>query len=215
MNAFQYLSRNWPEVSAKIVQHLGMVGVAVVASLIVGLVLGIVVSRPRLQKVGRAIIGVTGIAQSIPSVAVIALMFVYTGIGPRTAVIALSIYGVVPILFNVSSALLLVPADILEAARGMGMTPLQVLMQIELPLASQSIMAGLRTAVTIDVSTATVASVVGAGGLGDIIFVGLSAVRPDMIIAGTLLVASIAILSDVVLAFLQKSVVSRGLSIPS
>lgn len=215
MNTFQYLSRNWPEVSAKIAQHLGMVGVAVVASLIVGLVLGIVVSRPRLQKVGRAIIGVTGIAQSIPSVAVIALMFVYTGIGPRTAVIALSIYGVVPILFNVSSALLLVPADILEAARGMGMTPLQVLIQIELPLASQSIMAGLRTAVTIDVSTATVASVVGAGGLGDIIFVGLSAVRPDMIIAGTLLVASIAILSDVVLAFLQKSVVSRGLSIPS
>jgi osmoprotectant transport system permease protein len=215
VNAFQYLSRNWPDVSVKIAQHLGMVGVAVVASLIVGLVLGIVVSRPRLQRVGRAIIEVTGVAQAIPSVAVIALMFVYTGIGARTAVIALSIYGVVPILFNVSSALLLVPADMLEAARGMGMTPLQVLAQVELPLASQSIMAGVRTTVTIDVSTATVASVVGAGGLGDIIFVGLSVVRPDMIIAGTLLVASIAILSDVLLAFLQKSVVSRGLSIPS
>jgi osmoprotectant transport system permease protein len=76
-------------------------------------------------------------------------------------------------------------------------------------------MAGLRTTVTIDVSTATVASVIGAGGLGDIIFVGLSVVRPDMIMAGTLLVASIAILSDVLLALLQKSVVSRGLSIQS
>ena len=173
-------------------------------SLVVGLGLGIVVSRPRLQKVGRAIVGVTGVAQAIPSVAVIALMFVYTGIGPRTAVIALSIYGVVPILFNVSSALLLVPADMLEAAGGMGMTPLQVLMRVELPLASQSIMAGLRTTVTIDVSTATVASVIGAGGLGDIIFVGLSVVRPDMIMAGTLLVASIAILSDVLLAFFRS-----------
>ncbi len=215
MNAFQYLVRNWPEVSAKIVQHLAMVGVAVAASLVVGLVLGIVVSRPRLQKLGRAIIGITGVAQAVPSVAVIALMFVYTGIGTRTAVIALSIYGVVPILFNVSSALLLVPSDMREAAGGMGMTPFQVLMRVELPLASQSIMAGLRTTVTIDVSTATVASVVGAGGLGDIIFVGLSVVRPDMIIAGTLLVASIAILSDGLLAFLQKSVVSRGLSASS
>ncbi|MFZ2414040.1 MAG: ABC transporter permease [Candidatus Cryosericum sp.] len=215
MNAFQYLGRNWPEVSAKIVQHLAMVGVAVAASLVVGLVLGIVVSRPRLQKLGRAIIGITGVAQAVPSVAVIALMFVYTGIGTRTAVIALSIYGVVPILFNVSSALLLVPSDMREAAGGMGMTPLQVLMRVELPLASQSIMAGLRTTVTIDVSTATVASVVGAGGIGDIIFVGLSVVRPDMIIAGTLLVASIAILSDGLLAFLQKSVVSRGLSASS
>jgi osmoprotectant transport system permease protein len=205
VNAFQYLGRNWPEVSAKIVQHLGMVGIAVAASLVVGLVLGIVVSRPRLQKVGRAIVGVTGVAQAIPSVAVIALMFVYTGIGPRTAVIALSIYGVVPILFNVSSALLLVPADMREAAGGMGMTPLQVLMRVELPLASQSIMAGLRTTVTIDVSTATVASVIG----------GLSVVRPDMIVAGTLLVASIAILSDVLLALLQRSVVSRGLSTQS
>jgi osmoprotectant transport system permease protein len=215
LNAFQYLVRNWPDVTTKITQHLGMVGVAVVLSLVVGLGLGIAVSRPRLQKIGRAVIGITGAAQAVPSVAVIALMFVYTGIGPRTAIIALSIYGVVPILFNVSSALLLVPADIREAASGMGMTPLQVLLRVELPLASQSIMAGLRTTVTIDVSTATVASVIGAGGLGDIIFIGLSVVRPDMIIAGTLLVTSIAILSDVVLAFVQKSVVSRGLSIPS
>ena len=76
-------------------------------------------------------------------------------------------------------------------------------------------MAGLRTTVTIDVSTATVASVVGAGGLGDIIFVGLSVVRPDMIVAGTLLVAAIAVLSDLLLALFQKSVVSRGLSASS
>jgi len=212
VNAFRYMAQNWPEVSQKILQHLGIVGIAVTGSLIIGLILGIVVSRPRLQAVGRVIIAITGIMQSIPSVAVIALIFVYTGIGPRTAIIALTAYGVVPILFNVSSAMLLVPPDMREAAAGMGMTPLQVLMRVELPLAAQSIMAGLRTTVTIDVSTATVASVVGAGGLGDIIFVGLSVVRPDMIIAGTLLVASIAVLSDLLLALFQKSVVSRGLS---
>lgn len=215
MNAFQYIARHWSEVDTKILQHLGMVGAAVAISLVVGLGLGILVSRPRIQQIGRAIIGITGAAQSIPSVAVIALMFVYTGIGPRTAVVALSIYGVVPILFNVSSALLLVPLDVREAASGMGMTQLQTLMLIELPLAAQSIMAGLRTTVTIDVSTATIASVIGAGGLGDIIFVGLSVVRPDMIIAGTLLVAAIAILLDMLLALVQKSIVSRGLSTQS
>lgn len=215
MNAFQYIARHWSEVNTKILQHLGMVGVAVAISLVVGLGLGILVSRPRMQQIGRAIIGITGAAQSIPSVAVIALMFVYTGIGPRTAVIALSIYGVVPILFNVSSALLLVPLDVREAASGMGMTQLQTLLRIELPLAAQSIMAGLRTTVTIDVSTATIASVIGAGGLGDIIFVGLSVVRPDMIIAGTLVVAAIAILLDMLLALVQKSIVSRGLSTQS
>jgi osmoprotectant transport system permease protein len=206
---------NWPEVGQKILQHLGIVAVAVSGSLVIGLALGILVSRPRLQAVGRGIIAITGIMQSIPSIAVIALIFVYTGIGPRTAIIALTTYGVVPILFNVSSAMLLVPSDMREAAAGMGMTPLQVLLRVELPLAAQSIMAGLRTTVTIDVSTATVASVVGAGGLGDIIFVGLSVVRPDMIVAGTLLVAAIAVLSDLLLALFQKSVVSRGLSASS
>lgn len=215
MNAFGYMVQNWPEVGQKILQHLGIVAVAVSGSLVIGLALGVLVSRPRLQAVGRGIIAITGIMQSIPSIAVIALIFVYTGIGPRTAIIALTTYGVVPILFNVSSAMLLVPSDMREAAAGMGMTPLQVLLRVELPLAAQSIMAGLRTTVTIDVSTATVASVVGAGGLGDIIFVGLSVVRPDMIIAGTLLVASIAVLSDLLLALFQKSVVSRGLSASS
>lgn len=215
MNAFGYMVQNWPEVGQKILQHLGIVAVAVSGSLVIGLALGILVSRPRLQAVGRGIIAITGIMQSIPSIAVIALIFVYTGIGPRTAIIALTTYGVVPILFNVSSAMLLVPSDMREAAAGMGMTPLQVLLRVELPLAAQSIMAGLRTTVTIDVSTATVASVVGAGGLGDIIFVGLSVVRPDMIVAGTLLVAAIAVLSDLLLALFQKSVVSRGLSASS
>ena len=94
---------------------------------------------------------------------------------------------------------------------GVGMTPVQVLLHVELPLAAQSIVTGLRTTVTLDISTATVASVVGAGGLGDIIFVGLSVVRPDMIVAGTLLVAGLAILSDAGLALVQRSVVPRGL----
>lgn len=215
MSALRYLMQNWPEVGQKILQHLGIVGAAVSGSLIIGLLLGIVVSRPRLRRIGRLIITVTGIAQSIPCIAVIALIFVYSGIGSRTAVIALTTYGIVPILFNVSSAMVLVPADMREAARGMGMTSAQVLMRIELPLAAQSIMAGLRTAVTIDISTATVASAVGAGGLGDIIFVGLSVVRSDMIIAGTLLVAFIAVVSDLLLALFQKLVVPHGVAVSS
>jgi osmoprotectant transport system permease protein len=211
VSAFRYLAQNWPEVGAKLSQHLSMVGAAVLVSLVSGLVLGILFTRPGLKQVGQALVGITGAAQAIPSIAVIALIFAYTGIGARTAIIALSIYGIVPILFNVVSALLLVPAEMLEAAMGVGMTPVQVLLHVELPLAAQSIVTGLRTTVTLDISTATVASVVGAGGLGDIIFVGLSVVRPDMIVAGTLLVAGLAILSDAGLALVQRNVVSRGL----
>lgn len=211
MSAFRYLAQNWPEVGAKLSQHLSMVGAAVLVSLVSGLVLGILFTRPGLKQVGQALVGITGAAQAIPSIAVIALIFAYTGIGARTAIIALSIYGIVPILFNVVSALLLVPAEMLEAAMGVGMTPVQVLLHVELPLAAQSIVTGLRTTVTLDISTATVASVVGAGGLGDIIFVGLSVVRPDMIVAGTLLVAGLAILSDAGLALVQRSMVPRGL----
>ncbi|HEY9093670.1 MAG TPA: ABC transporter permease [Candidatus Cryosericum sp.] len=211
MSAFRYLAQNWPEVGAKLSQHLSMVGAAVLVSLVSGLVLGILFTRPGLKQVGQALVGITGAAQAIPSIAVIALIFAYTGIGARTAIIALSIYGIVPILFNVVSALLLVPAEMLEAAMGVGMTPVQVLLHVELPLAAQSIVTGLRTTVTLDISTATVASVVGAGGLGDIIFVGLSVVRPDMIVAGTLLVAGLAILSDAGLALVQRNVVPRGL----
>jgi osmoprotectant transport system permease protein len=211
VSAFRYLAQNWPEVSAKITQHLSIVGAAVLVSLVTGVVLGILFTRPGLKRVGQALVGVTGAAQAIPSIAVIALIFAYTGIGARTAVIALSLYGIVPILFNVVSALLLVPAEMLEAGMGVGMTPVQVLVHVELPLAAQSIVTGLRTTVTLDISTATVASVVGAGGLGDIIFVGLSVVRPDMIVAGTLLVAGLAILSDAGLALVQRRVVSPGL----
>lgn len=211
MSAFRYLAQNWPEVSAKITQHLSIVGAAVLVSLVTGVVLGILFTRPGLKRVGQALVGITGAAQAIPSIAVIALIFAYTGIGARTAVIALSLYGIVPILFNVVSALLLVPAEMLEAGMGVGMTPVQVLVHVELPLAAQSIVTGLRTTVTLDISTATVASVVGAGGLGDIIFVGLSVVRPDMIVAGTLLVAGLAILSDAGLALVQRRVVSPGL----
>lgn len=211
MSALRYLAQNWPEVSAKITQHLSIVGAAVLVSLVTGVVLGILFTRPGLKRVGQALVGITGAAQAIPSIAVIALIFAYTGIGARTAVIALSLYGIVPILFNVVSALLLVPAEMLEAGMGVGMTPVQVLVHVELPLAAQSIVTGLRTTVTLDISTATVASVVGAGGLGDIIFVGLSVVRPDMIVAGTLLVAGLAILSDAGLALVQRRVVSPGL----
>jgi len=123
VSAFRYLAQNWPEVGAKLSQHLSMVGAAVLISLVSGLALGILFTRPGLKRAGQALVGITGAAQAIPSIAVIALIFAYTGIGARTAVIALSIYGIVPILFNVVSALLLVPVEMLEAAMGVGTGP--------------------------------------------------------------------------------------------
>ena len=208
-----YIVQNPKELFMLTLQHIYIVLIALIASIVIGLALGIFVARKGRMKMGKSVVAIMGFAESIPSIAFIALIFVYTGVGAKTAIIALAVYSIVPILFNVSSALLSVPEDIKEAATGMGMNDRAILLKIELPLSIKSIMAGIRTATTIDIATATVATVVGAGGLGEIIFIGIRALKPEMIAAGALLVSLLAIFSDIFLAYLQKKMVPKGLKI--
>lgn len=213
MKIFEFLLKEPERLLTLTVQHLYIVFLALILAILTGIVLGIFVTRGRYKRIGRAVVAITGTLQSIPSVAVIALIFVYTGIGVKTAVIALFIYSIVPILFNTSSSLLSVPESVKEAARRIGMTDFEILIKIELPLSMESIMAGIRTATTINIATATVVTVVGAGGLGEIILIGLRVVRPDMIFAGTIIVSLIAILSDLLLSYIQKFLVPKGLKL--
>lgn len=211
MKIFNYLIKNPEKLLISTFQHLYIVILALIFAIIVGLILGIFVTRERFIKFGKVIIAITGMLQSIPSVAIIALIFIYTGIGVKTAVISLFLYSIVPILFNTSSSLLSVPMSVKEAAKGMGMTNFEILLKVEIPLSIESIMAGIRTATTINISTATVATVIGAGGLGDIILIGLRVVKTDMIFAGALIVSLLAILFDILLSYIQKILVPKGL----
>ena len=151
------------------------------------------------------------LGQAIPSIALLALVFTVTGFTFRTTVIALVVYAVLPILRNTMAGLRGVDADAVEAARGMGMSPLQVLLRVELPLASPVVFAGLRTALVLVVGTATLGNFVGGGGLGDVIKSGLTAAGLEpasrIVVVGAVLVAALALLADWLLGLVERVVV--------
>jgi osmoprotectant transport system permease protein len=158
------------------------------------------------------ILSITGASQAVPSVAVIALVFLFIGIGMKPAIIALVIYSLVPIVFNATSGILSVDPGVIQAAKGMGLTRTQRLWRIKIPLAMPVIMSGIRSAATINIGTVTVAAIIGAGGLGDIIYTGLKLNRPEMILIGAGFAAIIAILVDTVLYYVEQKVTPKGLA---
>jgi osmoprotectant transport system permease protein len=178
----------------------------------VGIFLSIVITREGHEKMGQVILSITGASQAVPSVAVIALVFLFIGIGMKPALVALVIYSLVPIVFNATSGILSVDPGVLEAAKGMGLTKSQRLWHIKIPLAMPVIMSGIRSSATINIGTVTVAAVIGAGGLGDIIYTGLKLNRPEMIFIGAGLAAIIAILVDTVLMYVERKVTPKGLA---
>jgi osmoprotectant transport system permease protein len=213
MEIVNYIFENHKYILTLFLQHLYIVLIALVFAFIIGIFLGIYVSREGREKFGKIVVSIMGVTESIPSIAVIALIFIYTGIGAKTAIISLAIYSVVPILFNTASALLSVPEDIKIAAKGMGMSNIDILYKVELPLSVHSIFSGVRTATTISIATATVATVIGAGGLGELILIGLRSFEPVMILVGGILVSVFAILSDLLLAYTENKIMPGNLKI--
>ena len=199
-----FLGENQGHLFLLLGQHLFLLFASIIPAAAIGLGLGVLAARPEHRRRGRIILSVCGAAQAVPSVAIIALAFLFVGIGALPALIALVLYSIVPVLFNTTSGLLSVPPATIQAARGMGLTPVQILWKIELPLAFPVIMAGLRSAATINVGAATVASFIGGGGLGDLIFAGLKLYRPDMIFTGSLLCALLAIAVDMGLGLVER-----------
>jgi osmoprotectant transport system permease protein len=205
MNAWQFLLTHRPEVLAATREHLILVLVSMAIAAAIAVPLGmLIVGRPRLRAVALA---AASVLQTIPSLALfgflIPLPFI-GGIGAHTAIVALVLYALLPILRNTYVGLTSVDAAILEAAEGMGMTDEQILFRVRLPLASSVIMAGIRTAAVITIGVATIAAAIGAGGLGTFIFRGVAMVNDAVILAGAVPAAILALLADSLLGLLER-----------
>lgn len=208
-----YFLQNQERIFAAIGEHCYLFAVSTLFAIVIGISTGIFVTGEGREKIGRVVLTVTGAAQAVPSMAVVALVFIFVGIGFAPAAIALVIYSLVPIIFNTTSGLLSISPKLVEAAKGVGLTNLQVLWKIKLPIAVPVIMAGIRSAATINIGTATVAAVIGGGGLGDLIFIGLKLQRTEIILIGTFLAAFIAVLVDTLIAQAEKAITPNGLKI--
>ena len=205
MNIFQFMLQNHTEVLDLTLEHLTLVGISTLFAVLIGIPLGILITRwPALNK---PILGGANIIQTIPSLALFGFLLPAPWIGERAgrlAVLALTLYALLPLIRNTYAGIKGVDRAVVEAGRGMGMTNSQLLWQVELPLALGVIIAGVRVAVVISVGLATIAAAIGAGGLGEYIFRGLAMVNDQVILAGAIPAAALAILADVSLGWLEK-----------
>lgn len=208
---WEYLLANLPEVLAAIQEHvLVLVVLPVVTAVLIAVPLGILATRWAWLE--RIVLAGVNIVQTIPSLALMALFIpLGLGIGNRPAIVALLLYSLLPILRNTYTGLKGVSADLKEAATGMGMTELQRLVRVELPLAVPVIMAGVRTAAVIAIGTATLAAMVGGGGLGRYIYRGLQFMRDYLILVGAVPAAVLALVADFVLGRVEHWVTPEGL----
>lgn len=187
----------WDVLKLAFGEHVFLVFIAMSLATIMAVPLGIILTNFR--KYAEPIIGVTAVAQTIPSLALLGFMLPLVGIGKLNAIIALTIYALLPILRNTYTGILEVDSATIEAGKGMGMTKWQILRMVQLPLALPMIMAGLRTATVITIGVATLATFVGAGGLGDLIYRGITMQNNSLILVGAIPAATFAVLADFIL----------------
>ena len=189
-------------------EHLWLVGVSMLLVIAVGVPLGILLSRRPGWK--GIVLGSTNVIQTIPSLALFGLLLPVPWLGARAdrlAILALTLYALLPVVRNTYVGITGVDAPVREAAVGMGLTPWQLLWHVELPLAANVSLAGIRTAAVITVGVATIAAAIGAGGLGEFIFRGLAMVDNNVILAGAIPAAVMALSADLVLGLIQRTLV--------
>jgi osmoprotectant transport system permease protein len=210
MNWYDFLLRNRSEVFERSMEHIGLVAASMAIALIIGLPLGVaLVRRLTLQ---RWVLGTANVVQTIPSLALFGFLIPVPwigGVGASTAIVALALYALLPILRNTCTGIAGVDPAVVEAARGMGMTPRQVLWQVQLPLAAPVMLAGIRVATVISIGVTTIAAAIGAGGLGVFIFRGVAMVNNQLILAGAIPAALLAVMADFALGRLQRSAARR------
>ncbi|MFQ5859162.1 MAG: ABC transporter permease [Anaerolineae bacterium] len=205
MNVLDFFLRNRAEVVELTLEHLWLVGVSTLLAVAIGLPLGILLTRwPPLRK---PILGSANVMQTIPSLALFGFLLPMPWIGERAdrlAILALTLYALLPIIRNTHAGILGVDPAVVAAGRGMGMTDRQLLFQVELPLALGVIIAGVRVATVISVGVATIAAAIGAGGLGEFIFRGVAMVNNQLILAGAIPAAMLALAADVSLGLIER-----------
>lgn len=205
------MADRWPDIVQASWEHIVLSVVALFWAIVVAVPTGILLTRYR--KLAGPVLAVISVFQTIPSLALLGFMIPLFGIGPIPAVIAMVIYALLPIVRNTYTGILDVDSSLLEAGRGMGMTKGQMLRIVELPLARPVIFAGIRTATVMTIGVATLAAFIGAGGLGDLILRGIAIVDTGIILAGAVPAALLAVLFDLILAWVDWRVTPKGLRI--
>lgn len=206
-----YMFQNSARLINLLKQHLLLVGISMSLATIIGVSIGILLSRPGLKKYQGIVMYIVGLGQTIPSLAVLALTMSILGIGMQPAIFALTIYTILPIARNTLAGLNSVADDLLDAAQGMGLSQWRILWEVELPNALQVILTGIRLALVINIGTAALGALVGAGGLGAQIFTGISFLDTKLLLSGAVPTALLALLADYGVQKLEDLLVSEGL----
>jgi osmoprotectant transport system permease protein len=205
MNFLQFMMANRQQVFDLTLEHMTLAGIATVLAALVGIPLGILITR--IPQLSKPVLGGANIIQTIPSLALFGFLLPAPWIGERgsrLAILALALYALLPLIRNTYAGIRSVDPAVVEAGRAMGLTDRQLLFQVELPLASGVIVAGLRIATVLSIGLATIAAAIGAGGLGEFIFRGLAMVNNQVILAGAVPAALLALFADFVLGRLER-----------
>lgn len=207
MSAF--MAQHGSELLVKTWQQIYISAISLALGIIVAVPLSVILMKfPRTAKV---VIALASMLQTIPALALLAMMIPFFGVGRVPAIVVLFLYSLMPILRNTYVGLMDVNADTVDSARGLGMTEMQLILKVDIPLAMPVIMAGIRLSAIYVIAWATLASYIGAGGLGDFIFNGLSLYQPDLIFGGTIPVIILALLTDYLLGKLEKKITPKGI----
>lgn len=199
---FETLNARKGELLTTLIEHIQISFIALLIAVIIGVPLGIILTKTK--KLSEVVINIAAVLQTIPSLALLGLMIPLFGIGKVPAIIALVIYALLPILRNTFTGIDEVDDSLVEAAKGIGMKPMRRLTKVELPIAMPVIMAGIRTAMVLIIGTATLAALIGAGGLGDLILLGIDRNNTSLIILGAIPAALLAIFFDIALRVIQN-----------
>lgn len=199
---FKLYGERWDFFQNLIFQHMRISLTAISISAALGLLLGIFICGKK--KIAGFVIGVINVIYTIPSISMLGFLIPMTGIGDKTAVIALSIYGLLPMVRNTYTGISNIQPSMIEAAKGMGSTRWQILYKVELPLALPVIVAGIRSMVVMTISLSGIAAFIGAGGLGVAVYRGITTNNAKMTFAGSILIAVLALSADLFIAWLEK-----------
>jgi len=210
MSILRFILENRTQVLELTSEHLWLVGLSTAFAVLIGVPLGIVIShRASLRKI---VLASANIVQTIPSLALFGFLLPVPWLGERSdrlAILALTLYALLPIIRNTYTGIRGVDPAVVEAGRGMGLTESQILFQVELPLALSVILSGIRVAIVISVGLATIAAAIGSGGLGEFIFRGLAMVDDRLILAGAIPAAILALIADLGVGWLEKRLQPR------
>ncbi|MFD3220190.1 ABC transporter permease [Staphylococcus saprophyticus] len=207
----QFIEQYGGQLISKTVEHFYISMIALLIAIVVAVPLGIILSK--MKRTSNIVLTIAGVLQTIPTLAVLAVMIPIFGVGKLPAIVALFIYVLLPILNNTVLGVKNIDSNLKEAAISMGMTRFQLMKDVELPLALPLILGGIRLSSVYVISWATLASYVGAGSLGDFVFNGLNLYDPLMIVSAAVLVTALALIVDVLLSLVEKWAVPKGLKV--